>query len=340
MPTLTSAITAAELPAGEIIYSIQYYLGYMMIGTDKGVRVAQVADDGSLAYGPLIFESTQPVYDFDFYDQYAWCATGVDGQPGTTRIDLGTQISTLVFPYAYDLYYANGTTDHRTTTLSFLGDTNRLAFASNKDAGAGSIYIQSESRLISTGYLRTGFIRYNTLELKRFKFILPQFDTTYGSLEVDSIDAADTEYGLGLFSQGQPITEITAAYPNTPQQYLGFKFTFSLGDDDTASPVFTGYQIKALPAVPRQRLIQYPVLCFDHEMDKFGVMQGYEGSAWARMSTLESIENAGDTIRVEDFRTGESYVGLIEELDFINRTPPDKRFTGFGGILLVTIRSV
>jgi hypothetical protein len=58
------------------------------------------------------------------------------------------------------------------------------------------------------------------------------------------------------------------------------------------------------------------------------------------MSQLESIENLGDTIRVEDFRTGESYIGLIEEMDFINRTPTDKRFSGFGGLLLVTIRSV
>ena len=37
-------------------------------------------------------------------------------------------------------------------------------------------------------------------------------------------------------------------------------------------------------------------------------------------------KSAGDTIRVEDFRTGESYVGLIEEMDFINKTPSDKRF--------------
>jgi hypothetical protein len=95
-----------------------------------------------------------------------------------------------------------------------------------------------------------------------------------------------------------------------------------------------------MTAVPRQRLIQYPVLCYDHETDKFGVAVGYEGSAWQRMQQLESVENAGDTIRIEDYRTGESYVGLIEELDFINRTPQDKRFSGFGGVLLVTIRSV
>ncbi len=64
MPTLTSAITAAELPVGEIVFKIAYYLGYMMIGTTKGIRAAVVSDDGSLAYGPLIWENTQPVYDF------------------------------------------------------------------------------------------------------------------------------------------------------------------------------------------------------------------------------------------------------------------------------------
>jgi hypothetical protein len=31
---------------------------------------------------------------------------------------------------------------------------------------------------------------------------------------------------------------------------------------------------------------------------------------------------------------------LIEELDFINKTPEDKRFSGFGGTLLVTIGTV
>jgi len=43
---------------------------------------------------------------------------------------------------------------------------------------------------------------------------------------------------------------------------------------------------------------------------------------------------------VQDFRTGESYIGIIEEMDFINRTPTDKRFSGYGGLLLVTVRSL
>jgi hypothetical protein len=58
------------------------------------------------------------------------------------------------------------------------------------------------------------------------------------------------------------------------------------------------------------------------------------------LTSLESVENAGDTIQVQDFRTGEAYLGLIEEMDFINKTPEDKRFTGYGGYLVVTIRTV
>ena len=339
MPTLTSAITAAEMPAGELIYKIYYYLGYMMIGTTKGVRVAAVSDDGSLAYGPLVFESEQPVYDFAARDRFIWCATNVDGAPGTTRIDLGTSLGTLIFPYAWDTYYASETGRY-TTACAFVNGTDRLAFCTNATGTNGKVYIESATRYVSSGYLQTGFIRYNTLELKRFKFLLPQFDTTNGSIEVKSVTEDNIEYGLGSFAQGDAVGEIGTAYPSTPQQYLGFKFTFSVGNDDTKTPVFTGYQTKALPAVPRQRLIQYPLICFDHEMDKFGVSVGYEGSAWQRMTQLETIENNGDTIRVEDFRTGESYVGLIEELDFINRTPTDKRYSGFGGVLLVTIRSV
>jgi hypothetical protein len=108
----------------------------------------------------------------------------------------------------------------------------------------------------------------------------------------------------------------------------------------TKGPLFTGYQIRSLPATPRQRLIQYPLSCFDHETDHFGVEVGFEGAAYDRMSQLELIENAGDTIQIQDFRTGESYLGIIEEMDFRNSTPSDKRFTGYGGLLLVTIRTV
>jgi hypothetical protein len=342
MPTLTSAITAAELPVGEIAFKISYYLGNMAIGTSKGMRMADASQlDGSITYGALIFESTQPVYDFAFRDRYIWAASGVDGQVGLTRVDMGQPLGNLQFPYAWDLYDPADTLAHYTTACAFLGDTSRLAFCNAGNGSDGTIYIQSASTLLAEGTLRTGYVRYNTLELKIFKLMQARVDTTNGGLLIDSIDYADNFFRIGTFAQEATVPEVNINYPQASQEYLGFQFTLTRSSTDVSKgPLFTGYQIKALPAIPRQRLIQYPLSCFDHESDHFGVEVGYEGSAYVRMSQLENIENVGDTIRVEDFRTGESYIGLIEELDFRNATPSDKRFSGYGGTLLVTIRTV
>jgi hypothetical protein len=342
MPTLTSAITAAELPVGEIVFKISYYLGNMAIGTSQGMRMADASQlDGSITYGALIFESTQPVYDFAFRDRYIWAASGVDGQVGVTRIDMGQPLGNLLFPYAWDLYNPADTLGHHTTACAFLGDTYRLAFCNAGNGTDGTIYIESASTLIAEGTLRTGYVRYNTLELKIYKLMQARVDTANGGLLIDSIDYADNFFRIGTFAQESNVPEVNINYPQASQEYLGFQFTLTRSSTDvTKGPLFTGYQIKALPAIPRQRLIQYPLSCYDHESDHFGVEVGYEGAAYFRMSQLENIENAGDTIRVEDFRTGESYIGLIEEMDFRNTTPSDKRFSGYGGTLLVTIRTV
>jgi hypothetical protein len=342
MPTLTSAITAAELPVGEIVFKISYYLGNMAIGTSQGMRMADASQlDGSITYGALIFESDQPVYDFGFRDRYIWAASGVDGQVGVTRVDMGQPLGNLQFPYAWDLYDPADVLLSYTTACAFLGDTNRLAFCNAGNGTDGAIYIESASTLLAEGNLRTGYVRYNTLELKIFKLLQARIDTTNGGLLIDSIDYADNFFRIGTFAQEASVPEININYPQASQEYLGFQFTLTRSTTDTTKgPLFTGYQIKALPAIPRQRLIQYPLSCFDHESDHFGVEVGYEGAAYYRMSQLESIENVGDTIRIEDFRTGESFIGLIEEMDFRNATPSDKRFTGYGGLLLVTIRTV
>jgi hypothetical protein len=251
-------------------------------------------------------------------------------------VDLSTTVlaNSLFFPWAWDLI-ATGTTT-TASQVAFFGNSDRAAFTNGDNTWA-----ESTTSLVASGYLRTGFIRYNTLETKIYKLMQARIDTTDGGITIQSIDSVDTEYPIGVFAQGATVPEINVNYPTTAQEYLGFKFTFTRSSTDvTKGPLFTGYQLKSLPAVPRQRLIQYPVFCYDHESDKFGNEVGYENSAYERMSQLEAIENVGDTIRVQDFRTGESYLGIIEEMDFINRTPSDKRFTGYGGLLLVTIRSL
>lgn len=335
-PELSVPSVVIDLPEGEKINTFDTYLGtYAVLCTNKGVRVGVLGTDGDVSYGPLLFETE--CTDVVFRDKFAYVSTKQGSESGLVRIDLSQPVvpNSLVFAYAWDVC-ASGETA-LTNSTAFLGGTDRVAFTVPGDG----VWIESYGVKVASGYLQTGYIRYNTLEPKIFKLLFPRFISTDGGLSLQSIDSAGTAYNIGTYSQGETITEGGIPYPATAQEYLGFKFTFTRSTSDTTlGPIFNGYQIKSLPAIPRQRLIQYPVFCYDHESDKFGVEVGYEGSAWDRMQQLEAVENLGDTLVVQDFRTGESYIGLIEEMDFINRTPTDKRFSGFGGTLLVTIRSV
>lgn len=342
MPTLNAAVVSAEFPVGEVVHKIYYYLGYMVIGTSRGIRVASVSDqDGSLNYGPLIVETSQPCYDFASRDRYVWCATGVDGSPGVIRLDLGNEIDTLEFAWANDLYVP-AVTGKTTTGCAFAGDTNRLMFTTAfADSANGYIYAQDATSLLATGYITTGAIRYSTLENKVFKILKALVDNTYGSLAISSIDYSNNEYNVGNFGEGDYTSEVGIPYPVGSQQYLSFKFTLNRYSTNAAlGPTFTGYQLKALPAVPRQRIIVYPLACYDQENDSLGNQVGYEGAAYDKLVALEAIENAGDTIRIQDYRNNETYTGIIEEIQFINKTPTDKRFSGFGGILVATIRTI
>lgn len=335
-PELSVPSVVIDLPEGETINTFDTYLGtYAVLCTNKGVRVGVLGAEGNVSYGPLLFETE--CTDVVFRDKFAYVSTKQGSESGLVRIDLSQPVvpNSLVFAYAWDACASGETT--LTNSVAFLGGTDRVAFSVPGDG----VWVESYAVKVASGYLKTGFIRYNTLEGKLFKLLTPRIDTTNGSLNISSIGYDYTEYLIGTFAEESVVQEIGIPYPQGPQEYLAFKFTLNRdAQDSTLGPLFTGYQLKSLPAVPRQRLIQYPLFCFDHESDKFGVEVGYEGSSWDRMQQLEAVENAGDSIRIEDFRTGESFIGLIEEMDFINKTPQDKKFSGFGGLLVVTIRSV
>jgi len=334
-PTLSVPTVTIDLPAGERINGFDVYLGtYAVIATSKGVRGGIVSATGDITYGPLLYDGAA-CYDVTFTDRFAYVTTKVDGEAGLLKIDLSTTIgNTLVFPYAWDLI-ATGTTV-TSSQVSFFGNSDRLAFSTGNN-----IWAESTGEKVTSGYLQTGYIRFNTLEDKIFKFISPRVTTTDGAVEVYSIGEFGTEYDIGGYAQGAATSELGIAYPLGNHQYLGFKFLLNRSStDNTKGPLLTGYQLKALPAVLRQRLIQFPLMCYDHESDNLNNEVGYDGRAFDRLSSLETIENYGDTVRVQDFRTGESFIGLIEEMNFVNSTPSDKRFTGFGGTLTVTIRTV
>ena len=347
MPTLTSSIVAAEMPTGEVIQKIFYYLGYMMIGTNKGVRAAVVNDqDGSINYGPLIFESTQPVYDFAARDRFVWCAASVAGEPGLVRIDLSAEVETLRFAYANDVY-ADGVTGYKTTACAFIGNddptvADRITFCTaNNGTSDGTVYIEDSATLRTSGYLTTGNIRYSTLEPKNFKRLLGRGDFTYGSMTLETVDRDGVEYDHISYDSSIDPIEVTTSQPATAQEYVAYKFIlYRDGTTNSLGPTFKGYQVKATIATPRQRIIKFPVFCFDIESDKYNVLKGYEGKAFERIQELEDAEEGGDIVTWQDLTTGESRQVQIEQVSFTRMTPPDRRFDGFGGVIDIIVRTV
>jgi hypothetical protein len=150
MPTLTSGIIAAQLPIGEYPLKIESYLGYLVIGTNKGVRVAQISDtNGDLSYGPLIIEGDNIGLDFAFRDRFVYVTGGIakndgtaDTYPGLYRIDLGNELETLRFAFATDTYLDGA--DGYATSVDFVGNSGQVAFTTS---GSNGVAIQHATDL-------------------------------------------------------------------------------------------------------------------------------------------------------------------------------------------------
>jgi hypothetical protein len=352
VPNPAAAVQVVQLPYGEIIKSMQFYLGYIAIGTNKGIRIGVTTDDGSLILGPLLVETGYDVTGFTVSGNYLFASTSVMGtytNPSTLvttnvtnailiRIDLSQQFDDGTFAYAYDLQYQS---DENSYGTGVLYAQNRLHIITNEGGSAGEIQTEKLSQKRSTGWLETGKIRYGTVEPKFFRYINVQCTTGQGdNITVYTIDKNGIETSLAILSEGLSNQDVLISTPSTKQEYMSFKFVFNNVTDDQDVPIFEAYQIKSTPAQRRQRLYQYPLSCFDHEMDKFNSLFGYSGRAMEYIQRIEAIEETGKFVNVVDYRTGEEYQGVIEQVAFSNESSPDKDNSGFGGLLTVTVRKL
>jgi hypothetical protein len=348
MPTLTSGIIAAQLPIGEYPLKIESYLGYLVIGTNKGVRVAQISDtNGDLSYGPLIIEGDNIGLDFAFRDRFVYVTGGIakndgtaDTYPGLYRIDLGSELETLRFAFATDVYLDGA--DGYATSVDFVGNSGQVAFTTS---GSNGVAIQHATDLAESGFIKTGKIRYGTLEPKNFKRLIARGNFTAGEMVLSSVatDNAGLESTFDhiTYVTGTDPVEVTTNQPEDAQEFLAYKFTLTRdATDPDTGPTFRGYQVKSTIATPRVRAIRFPVYCFDIETDRYNSVTGYEGRAFDRIRLLEDLERTGDVLTWQDLTTGESQQAVIEQISFTRMTPPDRRFDGFGGIIEITIRTV
>ena len=208
-------------------------------------------------------------------------------------------------------------------------------------AGSGELHIQSKTTKRDTGWIQTGIIRYGTVEPKFFRFINLECSTGDGdSITITTIDEDEIPTNLQVVNGGLNNQDIFMSTLPIKQRDISLKFTFTNVNNDTALPVLKAYQLKSIPAIRRSRMYQFPLSCYDREMDRFNSVFGYDGRAIDTINTLEALEETGKFVTVVDYRTNETFDGVIEEVRFTNESSPDKNNNGFGGLLLVTVRKL
>ena len=340
----SGAQMAIKLPFGEVVNKIEYRLGSLIIATSKGIRICTEDVYGNLALGPLTFrcETSSQCYGITTDDNYAYVATQATGLNGVknailVRVDLSNQMQDGTYPWAYDLEYSTSVVTYTNEVFNINGQLALIV----TEGGNSKIQIEHTTKKVISAYIDTGIIRYATAEPKFFKYLkingtigsgdfisIKSFDENYSYIDVDLIDSQSINKDIDLISISNSL------------ESAGFRFIFNNGTPYSTYPVVISYQLKSLPASKRQRIIQFPLSCFDFEMDKFNSSTGYKGNAYEKLKSLEELEEYGDIVSVQDFRTNEIFDGIIEDIKFSNESSPDKSNNGYGGIVIVTVRKL
>lgn len=336
LPVLTGGTVAATLPGGETAISVFGYLGnFMGIGTSRGARVAESDTEGFLTYGPLLFETTDPVTDWTGRDRFLWCTySESDTEIKLARIDLSLQIEALRFAYATDLCVTGDGLP--ATSVAFYGGTDQLAFATATDG-----YRETEDTRAVAGNLYTSRIRFSTLEPKNFRSFRLRGPELDGALGVSVVDNTGVETPVVNFGVGQTpgLSDVTMP-TGLLQDFIQLKFSLnSSGTPGDVGAILYGWQVKALPGSPRQRLITLPLLCFDSETDAKGQRTGIQGSALSRLLALEAVESQGGVTTFQDITGDVTYDVFIEGMEFDQVDPPPG-WKGWGGIIMIELRTV
>jgi hypothetical protein len=329
-PTLSSGVIAAQLPSGERVYSMtSYAAGTFALGTSRGVRLGGFSSDGSPVYGPLSLTTTLPVRGLAGRGDYLYGggSRATDSESSLLRIDIGTQVDKAGrFAWASDLLCPTAQTGDVAAVAVM---ANRMVFAVD---GYGLVLEGAGPGTARTGWLRTSRVRYSTAEPKLFK---------RGRVRGDFADGV-TVYGATP-SAAEAVLLTVAAALDDPEEFSllqgaqeWFQLRFEMPGGELRS-----WQIKALPATKRQRLIQLALSCADNDKDRAGLIRRGRGTGWSRLRALEEMEEAGDVVTYESRLPygDESRLCVIDKVEF----QQDKQSTpvsGLSGVVIVTLRTV
>ena len=320
----SSPIVALELPTGEYPTCMYSYLGFVLLGTNLGVRFCSSDAAGNLIAGSLI-STNGSVNDFTAEDKYVWFGwTNYDSSSsGLGRLDLSVFTSANTPAYASDLMY--GSTNPVRALTSFQG--KRIFTVS----GVG-VVAEDATNIVNSGTLESGVWRWGIPDRKFVAKVDARTEPLVGSVKAEmridssSYDTLDTWTIPGS-------TEYTFEGTNEKAIEAGFRFTL-IKSSGIAGPVLTRWMARAYVAPFRSQVFSIPVIL--HNKIKVRDRE-YHFDVTEELNSLDDLISSP---RVVVFQLGTvKYPVIVEDIEW---APLDSygNTWEWEGTATVTMRSV
>jgi len=343
---LNPAIVAVTLPDGEVGYKIEEYLGYVFIGTSKGVRMAQPDANGDLLLGSVI-PTVEPVQAFEGQDRFMWYGVSsmdpgyvtvnndtadvfpTTSVPGLGRLDLSTFTTGPLTPaFANDIAAWDEGAAVVNAIATWLG---RKVFTVTD----GGVYYEGAD-LVPAGWLTQGSMSFSVEDLKAALYIQAKWVPSCGQLNLD------LSYDSSAYARYASITVGTNIIRSDNINLYGTKFSrinvryviSRCPTNNTEGPIPTRWELRAFAVKGQASRWDVPVMIAD-EVDINGMVES-RNSLDDKNALLSLIQN-GTVFQYQE--SGQSYQVLAR--DFVWQ-PQRLSTTGNGwqGTFLITLEEV
>lgn len=313
----SSPTIATQLPDGELVNHMTFYGGVMLLATTAGLRLGRLTGGGALVYGPVI-EIDGGVNRVEAQGEFVWFTwTGfgadelVDGtsdfQTGLGRVNLARFTSTLVPAYASDLMVGTELAPITAKSCDVTTFEERRYFAI---ANTG-LYGESDE-VGDTGWLRTGWIRYGTVEPK----VVASLDLRHAPLS-GSIEASlhTEQSGQEVVGESKTVSSLGPESAFEAQLQVGeqvmVELNFRRGGVD-AGPSLTWWTLRALPVPKRIDEIVVPLIIKTRVDSRMGEGQAIYYDTLAEFNYLQSLVGTGEVVNYQEGT--ESYDVYVDRL--------------------------
>ncbi len=341
---LSAGVVAGELPDSEKVLHLDGYLGYLIIGTNKGVRFASTDANGYITIGGLI-QTNQPVYCSEGQDRFVWFGWGNydDVSSGLGRMDLAEFTATLTPAYASDLMAGKPVLRTSATTPTaadpILGDVLSVVTYDNKRVfavKAKGIFTETTAK-VPQATLSTGLISHGIIDNKYAAFLDARLEPLATGNTLKLSYAADS----GEFLTAGSVAENGSTY--TGEFFVGkvgrnFEVKITFGDIAPSTLVganvdCTGFMLRSYPAPKRVSKFSVPVMLFDSVNVSDRDWAGNPGADFEFLSNLHKRQLPFS------FQEGEvSYTVVMDDYQWL----PEKRsnVSGFQGTFVAVLREI